>query len=81
MKQLVAIKRLTTIDEIEETAITGLKDINLTIDEGDFVAVLGDSDSGKSTLMYAISGMKKATTGSIVFNNRLLDRSPIKIDV
>ncbi len=44
---------------------TLLNNINLTIDEGDFVTVLGTNGAGKSTLFNTISGNLAATEGSI----------------
>lgn len=42
-----------------------LKDINLTIQQGQFVAIVGPSGSGKTTLVDAILGLKRLTSGSI----------------
>lgn len=44
-----------------------LKDINLSINEGEFIAIMGQSGSGKSTLLYNISGMDRADGGEIYF--------------
>ena len=42
-----------------------LKDLNLSIDEGDFVIVVGPNGSGKSTLIKGILGLIKPTEGEI----------------
>lgn len=42
-----------------------VEDVSLTIDEGDFMSILGKNGSGKSTLMKAILGLKKVSEGSI----------------
>lgn len=42
-----------------------LKDINVTIDKGEFVSIMGPSGSGKSTLLYLIGGLDKPSAGSI----------------
>lgn len=44
---------------------TALSNIDLTIQEGDFVGVMGPSGSGKSTLLKILSGLDKPTTGSV----------------
>lgn len=45
-----------------------LKGIDISVNEGEFVAIMGQSGSGKSTLLYNISGMDRATKGAISFD-------------
>jgi putative ABC transport system ATP-binding protein len=47
-----------------------LKNLDLTIYEGDFTVIMGPSGAGKSTLLYALSGMDKPTLGEISFSGR-----------
>ena len=44
-----------------------LRNIDLSIYEGDFTVIMGASGAGKSTLLYALSGMDKPTLGEVVF--------------
>lgn len=46
-----------------------LDNVSLTIESGENVVLLGPSGSGKSSMLYLLSGLKKPTTGSIVYNN------------
>lgn len=49
-------------------------DLNLTIPEGDFVAVMGPSGSGKTTLLNMLGGLDRPTGGSIRFNNAQIEK-------
>lgn len=56
----------------EETAyrIQALKDINLKINDGEFIGIIGHTGSGKSTLIQHLNGLMKATSGTIYFNGQ-----------
>ena len=57
---------------IEEVSIAVLKNINLVVQEGQFIAIYGPSGAGKTTLLNIISGIDKPTSGEIlVFNQNL----------
>ncbi len=47
-----------------------LKGIDLTINEGELVSIVGRSGSGKSTLLYVMSTLDHATSGNILYDNR-----------
>lgn len=46
-----------------------LKDVNLVINDGEFIGLIGHTGSGKSTLIQHLNGLLKATSGTIYFNN------------
>ena len=50
--------------------IQALKNINLQIEDGQFVGIIGHTGSGKSTLIQHMKGLMKATSGGIYFNGR-----------
>ncbi len=52
---------------------TALFDVSFTINEGEFVAVVGPSGSGKSTLMHIIGGLDNPTSGAYLFDGQELD--------
>ena len=49
-----------------------ITDADLDIYEGDFTVIMGASGSGKSTMLYALSGMDRATAGEVIFNGENL---------
>lgn len=50
--------------------IQALKNINLKIEDGQFIGIIGHTGSGKSTLIQHMNGLMKATSGGIYFNGR-----------
>ena len=50
-----------------------LKNINLHVKEGEFVAILGYSGVGKSTLMNLIAGLEEPDSGEIIVNGKKID--------
>ena len=55
-----------------EVVIEVLNDINLSIERGEFVSIMGPSGSGKSTLLYLLGGLDQPSAGSIKINGREL---------
>ena len=51
-----------------------LKNVDLTIYEGEMVAIRGPSGSGKSTLLYCASGMDKVTAGEVIFDGKNISK-------
>ena len=57
-----------------------LEDINLDINEGNFVSIIGKSGSGKTTLLKIISGLKKPTKGTVILNDKILSSDGIFVE-
>ncbi|MBO7425509.1 MAG: ABC transporter ATP-binding protein [Clostridiales bacterium] len=59
-----------------------LRNIDLSIYEGDFTVIMGASGAGKSTLLYALSGMDKPTLGEVVFaGETITNKTPDELAV
>ncbi|MER2142588.1 MAG: phosphonate ABC transporter ATP-binding protein [Eubacteriales bacterium] len=54
------------VDKVYPNGVKGLQDINLTIDQGEFVAIIGLSGAGKSTLIRTINRMIDVTGGQLI---------------
>lgn len=50
-----------------------LRDINFTVGSSEMVGIMGPSGSGKSSLLYVLSGLKKPTTGTVYYHNTILN--------
>ncbi|HHX75559.1 MAG TPA: energy-coupling factor transporter ATPase [Firmicutes bacterium] len=52
-----------------------LKNINLTIEQGEYLAVIGQTGSGKSTLVQHLNGLLKPTSGRILIDGKAVDKA------
>lgn len=69
---MITMTNVTKTYKIGDVETYALKDVNLTIEEGEFVVILGPSGSGKSTLLNVISGLDTVTSGEITFRGESL---------
>jgi zinc transport system ATP-binding protein len=58
-------------------AKTVLQDIDLRVNENDFIGVIGPNGGGKTTLLKVILGLLKPVKGKIVFNNEIINQNII----
>ena len=50
-----------------------IKDLNFSVNKGEFVSFVGESGSGKTTFLKCLAGLEKINSGKITLNNRVLD--------
>ncbi|KKQ15846.1 ABC transporter ATP-binding protein [Candidatus Gottesmanbacteria bacterium RIFCSPHIGHO2_02_FULL_40_24] len=67
---MITLKNVSKIYKLEENDFIALKNINLNIKEGEFLAILGPSGCGKSTLMHIIGLLDVPTGGKVIVNNK-----------
>jgi branched-chain amino acid transport system ATP-binding protein len=56
--------------------VQALRDISVTVDKGEIVALIGSNGAGKTTTLRTISGLKHPSSGSIVFNGQDISETP-----
>lgn len=66
MRTVLDIENVSKSYKLGKTNVPVLNDINLTINEGEFAAIMGPSGSGKSTLMNLIGCLDRPTSGKIL---------------
>ena len=62
--------RIENLRKEFDKGVVALDSINLTFDEGSFIALLGPSGCGKTTTLNCIAGLLEPTSGSIYFDDR-----------
>lgn len=66
---ILKIKNLSKVYGENETEVKALSDINLEINKGEFVVIVGKSGSGKSTLLHIMAGLETPTYGDVIIEN------------
>lgn len=70
MTKLIQLENIEKIYQMGDNTLKVLDNISLTIEEGDFVAIMGPSGSGKSTLLNLIGCLDVPTSGNYVFGDK-----------
>lgn len=68
MREVLRLKNVNKTYQAKNGEIEALKDINFSVEEGEFVSIIGPSGCGKSTLLSIIAGLEKKSSGKIYIN-------------
>lgn len=68
--EIVKMEHVTRIYGEGDTRVWGLDDVNLTVNKGEIVAVVGASGSGKSTLLHVMGGVDVPNSGKVIVDDK-----------
>src|SRR3990170_637760 len=75
---LIEIKKLNKSYESGEECVLALNDVDLHIERGEFISVMGPSGSGKSTLLTILGGLNHPTNGEVVVDDIPIYQLPLE---
>lgn len=67
---MIEVKNVSKTYKMGKEIVTALDNVNVKINDGEFVAIVGPSGSGKSTLMHLVGGLDTPTSGSIYVDGK-----------
>lgn len=67
--EILRVENLCKVYGNGENRVDALKNINLTVKKGEFIAIIGPSGSGKSTLLHLLGGVDRPTSGKVYVDN------------
>jgi len=70
---MLEIRNVSKIYGDGATSVIALNDISLTVNKGEFIAVMGPSGSGKSTLLNVIGGLDTISNGQVILDGQRID--------
>jgi len=74
---MIELKNITKIYDLNKNdQVVALKDINLSIKEGELIILKGSSGSGKSTILSLIAALSKPTSGEVIVDEKKISKLP-----
>jgi putative ABC transport system ATP-binding protein len=71
---LIKAENLSKVYGSGESKVIAVNDVDFSINEGEFISLLGTSGSGKSTLLHMLGAMDKPTSGKIYFKDKAINK-------
>src|SRR5689334_8493670 len=75
----VRLEKVTLTYGRGESSLRALDETDLTIDKGDFIALVGPSGCGKSTILKLVTGLLQATSGYVYVGGREVGAEPVRV--
>ena len=79
MQKILEVKQVSKKYQNKEGEVVAIKDINLTVEKGEFVSIIGPSGCGKSTLLSIIAGLEEKTSGEIYIEGEEVEGISAKV--
>jgi len=70
MNEIIRVEGVTKVYRMDEVEVPALRGLDLTVEHGDFFAIVGPSGCGKSTLLHLLGCLDKPTEGKVFFNGQ-----------
>jgi putative ABC transport system ATP-binding protein len=71
---IIQVRGLRKVYRVGDVDVEALRGVNLTVERGELVCVVGPSGSGKSTLFHILGGLTSATSGEVIVDGRDLSK-------